>query len=154
MASLRRRGRLEAVGNFNPAALLEARLSCQLSQDRLGEMVGIPRPNVIAYEKGRRTPGAERLGQLARALRVDPLDLTTATSATATLTDLRMRADLSAAEMAERLGVSRGRLRAVESGDQELPSELVGPLCELLAVSEKELREAHRRSASGGGGPS
>jgi transcriptional regulator with XRE-family HTH domain len=139
---LRRQGRLEAVANFIPGALFEARRACGITLDDLGELVGIRRPNLIAYEKGRRTPSPERLVQLAGALKVDPLQLTTATPATATVADLRVRVGLSAPEAADLLGVARSEFRAFEAGGRDLPSEVVGPLCELLNVSEAELMAA------------
>jgi transcriptional regulator with XRE-family HTH domain len=130
------------VANFRPDALLEARRARGVTLDELGDLVGIPRPNLIAYEKGRRTPSPERLVQLAGALRVDPLQLTSATRGTATLADLRVRVGLSAADVADQLGVPRGEFRAFEAGGRDLPAEVVGPLCELLKVAEAELMAA------------
>ena len=149
MAPLRRQGRVEAVANFRPGALLEARRACSMTLDELGDLVGIPRPNLIAYEKGRRTPSPERLVQLAVALRVDPLQLTSVTRSTATLADLRVRVGLSAADVADQLGVPRGDFRAFEAGGADLPADVAGPLCELLKVSVGDLMAARRRRDAG-----
>jgi transcriptional regulator with XRE-family HTH domain len=122
-----------------------------LSHDALAVLVGTPRPNLIAYEKGRRVPGAERLVQLAAAVGLaDPLELTTATAETVTLADLRVRAGLDVVDVARRLGVDRSELKVLESGAGELTSDFAAVLSSLLAVPERQLYEAHRRSRIGG----
>lgn len=97
----------ERVSNFDPQRLLEARRAKGLSHDSLGALIGAARPNLIAYEKGRRVPSPPRLAALAEALGVDPLELTaTASAAEATFSDLRMRAGVSNSRLADEAGIS------------------------------------------------
>lgn len=45
-----------------------ARLSAGLTQERLGELTGIKRVNILTLESGRRSPGIKTLEKLAQAL--------------------------------------------------------------------------------------
>jgi transcriptional regulator with XRE-family HTH domain len=142
---------VEGVANLDWRALLRARRASGLSHDALAVLVGTPRPNLIAYEKGRRVPGAERLAQLAAAVGLaDPLELTTATAETVTLADLRVRAGLDVVDVARRLGVDRSELKVLESGAGELTADFAAVLSSLFAVPERQLYEAHRRALIGG----
>lgn len=46
----------------------QARLNAGLTQERLGELTGILRTNIITLESGRRSPGLKTLEKLAQAL--------------------------------------------------------------------------------------
>jgi putative transcriptional regulator len=46
----------------------EARIECRLTQEELGQAVGLTRQSVIAIEKGRFTPSIHTVLMLARAL--------------------------------------------------------------------------------------
>lgn len=48
--------------------LREKRLEKELSQKELAELSGVPQQNISAYEAGARTPGADALYALAKAL--------------------------------------------------------------------------------------
>ncbi len=102
-----RQSTTEAVPSFDPAALRRLRRARGLSHDALGAEVGISRPSLISYEKGTRGIGVHNLHLLARALGVDPLELTTATRATATIADLRARVGLRRTDLAGLLGIHR-----------------------------------------------
>jgi len=108
-------------------------------------MVRVARTNLIGYEKGRQRPGIEVLGDLARALGVDPLSLTTVTPATATLADLRARAGLSKSALADRVGLGRYMWDQVERGKRTLQPEIAAKVATALGVSERTMRTALQR---------
>jgi transcriptional regulator with XRE-family HTH domain len=135
----------EIVRSFDPEALRRLREERGLSHDSLGAMVRVARPNLIGYEKGRERPGIEVLGDLARALGVDPLALTTATSATATLADLRARAGLSKSALAARVGLGRYMWDQIERGKRALQPDVAAKAAEALGVSARTVRAALKR---------
>jgi transcriptional regulator with XRE-family HTH domain len=139
----------ERVSNFDPQRLLEARRAKGLSHDALGALVGVARPNLIAYEKGRRVPSPARVVAIAEALGVDPLELTTTPSlAEATFSDLRLRAGVANVDLAEEASVSYSYLYLVTTGARplrpELAERLAGPLgvtaAEVAAAVDREIR--------------
>jgi transcriptional regulator with XRE-family HTH domain len=140
----------EAVRNFDPAAMIRARRTLGLTHDALAAIVNIGRPNLIAYEKGRRRPTPQRLVSLAAALQVDPLMLTTSTPATATLTDLRIRAGLDMTTISARLDLDRATYQAIELGETRMSHEISASLAELLGISTRQLRLALKRGLASG----
>lgn len=139
----------EKVANFDPQRLIAARRANGLSHDALGALVGVARSNLIAYEKGRRTPSPVRLAALASALGVDPLELTTTPSvAEATLSDLRLRAAISNAELARRAGISASYLFLVSTGTRPLTASIAQRLAAALDVDVDTLEPAIRREAA------
>jgi hypothetical protein len=86
---VRRRGARDAAApsaqrgsrhELRPAALRRLREKRGLRHDRLGELSGTTRRQLIAYEKapgdkGRLVPGVDTVAALARAPAVDPFDL-------------------------------------------------------------------------------
>ena len=132
--------------SFDPAALVRLRRARGLTQDALGELVGLSRPALIAYEKGQRTPGPTILHRLAAALDVDVLKLTSATLRSATMTDLRARAGLTKTTLAEALGVRRHTYDRIERGVRQPEPELLPQLASILGVSERIVVGALRRS--------
>lgn len=145
MARAERKRSGEVVRSFDPEALRKLRESRGLSHDSLGAMVRVARPNLIGYEKGRERPGIEVLGDLARALEVDPLALTTATPATVTLADLRARAGLTKSALATRVGLGRYMWDQIERGKRTLQPGVVPVAASALGVSERALRAALQR---------
>lgn len=135
----------EAVPSFDPDALRRLRRARGLSHDALGAQVGVSRPSLIAYEKGIRGIGVHTLHLLSRALGVDPLELTTATRATATVADLRARVGLSKSDLAELLGIHRTMWARIEQGSRRLRPELMPKVAGALEVSENEVRRALER---------
>lgn len=113
--------------------------------------MGLSRPALIAYEKGLRTPGPTILYRLASALGVDVLKLTTVTLRTATMTDLRARAGFTKTELAEELHLRRHTYDRIERGARTPEPELVPQLARLLAVSERTVATALRRSRTSHG---
>lgn len=142
-----RQNTTEAVPSFDPVALRRLRRTRGLSHDALGAQVGISRPSLISYEKGTRGIGVHNLHLLARVLGVDPLELTTATRATATIADLRARVGLSRTDLAELLDIHRTMWARIEQGSRRLRPELVSEVAGALEVSEDEVRQALERGS-------
>jgi transcriptional regulator with XRE-family HTH domain len=138
----------EGVRNFVPAALIAARTSKKWTHDAFAEVVGIGRPHLIAYEKGRRRPSPERLLQLATALNVDPLALTSATLQTATLADLRVRLGLSVTTLTGRLGIPRSTYLEIELGSGAMTPAIRTALAEHLKVSARSVGRAYKRGVA------
>ena len=141
---------VEPVRSFDPEALRRARQRRRLSHDALAELVDVARPNLIAYEQGTTRPGVEVFAALARALGLDPLALTTATSRTATLADLRARAGVTKTELASRLGIARSTWDLIERGTRKLRPETAAAVSEILGVDERQLQRALRRGIDAG----
>ena len=132
--------------SFDPTALVRLRRARGLTQDALGELVGLSRPALIAYEKGQRTPGPKILHRLATALDVDVLKLTSVTLRTATMRDLRARVGVTKTELAAALDLRRHTYDRIERGARELEPELAPQLAAILGVTERTLVGALRRS--------
>lgn len=63
-----------------------------------------------------------------------------------TLKDLRVQAGKTAAEVAEKLGISRSTYSNYEQGTRTIPLNLVIPLGKILDVSTEEIIEAQLSS--------
>jgi transcriptional regulator with XRE-family HTH domain len=94
-----------------------------LTGGQLARLSGTDRTAVSAYETGRIVPTADRLGALARALGVTPLDLVDTTQLGHGLRALRVAAGLTQADVVERLtrhpfgdAISLSRYRTLERG--------------------------------------
>jgi transcriptional regulator with XRE-family HTH domain len=135
----------EAVRSFNPEALRRLRQAAGLSHDALAALVAINRQGLIAYEKGTKRVGLHSLHLLARALDVDPLELTTVTRSSATLADLRARAGVSKTDLAARLGMHRTMWDRVERGERRLSRDNTQAVAEVLGVEASEVRAALER---------
>lgn len=137
---------MESVRAFSGAALARLRQDRGLSHDALAELVGILRPNLIAYEKGRRLPSPATLSTIAAALGVAPADLALVPRSDWTLADLRAFAGLSKTEVAEALGVARSTYDAYETGRRQLLEAYIPPLARMLGSDESEIRTALLRT--------
>ena len=116
-----------------------------LSHDALAERLDRARPNVIAWEKGRRVPTPHTLMSIAAALEVDPRELTTATMENATLADLRAWAGLYQDELASRCGLTRSTYALIERGEVDLQPDVAKRLAKALGRGADEVRRAHGR---------
>jgi transcriptional regulator with XRE-family HTH domain len=101
-----RHGITEGVRGFDPAAMARLRKARGLTLDALGERVGRARPNVIKWEAGE-APSPPKLVALARALDVDPWQMTLRKPQAAELADLRDWAGLTRRALAARAGIRR-----------------------------------------------
>jgi transcriptional regulator with XRE-family HTH domain len=147
-ASTRGEVAIEAVTSFDASALRRLRQAKRLSHDGLADRVGIARPNLIAYEQGKKRPSPKTLQSLAAALRADPLQLLSVTARTATLADLRAaKGGLTTTETAAAVGLPRHSYDRMEAGRRPLDAETAGRLAELLGVAPSTVVAAHRRGS-------
>lgn len=86
-----------------------------LSAAELGRLVGTSKARILAYEAGTSVPESRRVLQLAQVFQVHPRELyQPARGRYDQIQDMRSYAGLTAAELAERLGVSRTTYRNIE----------------------------------------
>ena len=116
---------VRGAGRFDGDEFRRRRIAAGLSQQRVAELVGSTRWQVIAYERGRATPEPPRLAALATAVRCPPAALTGTASSTADLAGLRRAAGMTRLQAAARLGkllaarvpASKWLLEQAEKGD-------------------------------------
>jgi transcriptional regulator with XRE-family HTH domain len=126
--------------------LREWRERRRLTHDALASLLGTTRPNLIAYEKGRRRPSPPTVAALATALGIDPAQLAVKPRADWTLEDLRAFSGWSKSDAAAALGVARATYDAMEAGRRTFRADLLDALADELGCRRREVRAAHRRS--------
>ena len=142
---------IEAVASFDPDALRRLRQAKKLSHDGLADRVGIARPNLIAYEQGRKRPSPKTLRALAAALGADPMRLLTASARTATLADLRAaKAGRTTTYTAATLGISRDTYDQLEGGMGRLDGDEVERVVALRGCAPAPVLAALRRGSGAG----
>ncbi|RLV08416.1 hypothetical protein CTZ27_06320 [Streptomyces griseocarneus] len=103
-----------------------------LSAAALGARVGTSKARILSYERRRSVPEPGRIVQLADVFGVSPSLLSASDTCYPSIRDLRVQAGLTAAELAEGVGVSRTTYRDVERLAR-LPARDDGNLRRLLA---------------------
>jgi transcriptional regulator with XRE-family HTH domain len=140
---------VEAVRSFSGTSLVEWRRERSLSHDDLASLVGISRPNLIAYEKGRRRPSPKTIALLAKALGITASRLSAIPEQEWNLADLRAFSGKTKAAAANALGVARATYDAMESGRRRLRPSLVDPLAAALGCARERVLECHGRTLAG-----
>lgn len=107
------------TGRFSPEVLRDLRKAKPvdgrlLSAAALARMIGTSKARILAYEKGTSTPEPARVAELARVFRVPSRELYQPSKGQVTLRDIRSYAGLTAAELAQSIGVSRTTYRDLE----------------------------------------
>jgi transcriptional regulator with XRE-family HTH domain len=111
-------GGRQGASGFNAGRLRAARLSAHLTQGALAEAAGAHVKEVREWESGRRVPQVDALAGLARALHIDPIDLTDIDEGQAlTLGQLRTLAGLSQQQVADASGLLRTTYSQIERGE-------------------------------------
>lgn len=136
----------EGVKSFDPSALVRLRKERGLSHDALGERVGRARPNVILWEKGPAKPSPAKLVVLARALDVQPWELTTAGPETAELADLRGWAGLTQQELADKAAVMRSTYSLLERGGLPLRRDVAERIAAAIRCDVEVVERAAART--------
>lgn len=136
----------EGVRSFDPAALVRLRKARGLSHDALGERVGRARPNMIAWEKGPAKPSPAKLVGLARALGVQPWELTTAGPETAELADLRGWAGLTQQELADKAAIMRSTYSLLERGGLPLRRDVAERIAAAIGCDVEIVERAAART--------
>jgi len=117
-----------------------------LTLDALGELVGRARPNVIKWEAGE-APSPPKLVALARALEVEPWQLTGTRPQVAELGDLRDWAGLTRRELAARAGIRRSTYADIERGEAPLTPATAEAVARSLGCDLSRVERAYRRAA-------
>lgn len=125
-----------AAARWRPGALRQARKVAGLSQAELAAAVGVTREAVGRWEAGT-APRLERIRQVAAALGVDDVaDLVERPEEEwSTLTALRIHAGLSQRQLAERTGLPRSSIQAVERGAFQPSEAMVAAYADACQVS-------------------
>jgi transcriptional regulator with XRE-family HTH domain len=133
-----------AVEDFDPEKLLEARVAAGLSQRELARRTGVPASTLAKWEGGFQRPYAGKLAALAAALGLPPTAFTSHDPGETTLAQLRIAAGLTQAEAAARAGLVRSRYSAIERGEiAAVAHDVAAAIAAALGVGEAELRTAH-----------
>jgi len=128
--------------------LIRIRKQRGFTLDALGERINYARPNLIAWEKGRVSPSAARLVELAQVLGIEPWQLTTRTPRSAELVDLRVWAGLTQRQLADRAGIPRSSYSVIERGGAAPSRDVLARLAAAIGRDERELQRASRRTTA------
>lgn len=133
-------------GFISPAVARRAMDRRGLTSTAIAARVDVSAATVRNWLSGRTAPVPRKLTLLAKVLDLDVRDLTGVPHGSETLSDLRIHAALTQADVARELGVGQSTLSDVEIG-VTAPSERVRDiLCELYGASPDELTKAWQRS--------
>ncbi|MCX5275364.1 helix-turn-helix transcriptional regulator [Streptomyces virginiae] len=130
---------------FDGSRVRAVRRGRDLSQQQLGDLVGVSGPAVARWENGQDFPKGEKLPAIAKALH-EPLDDLFPHDGPPDLQLLRCDAGLSHTQAAEIINASRAPLGNAESGRRRLSDAYVKPLAKAYGVTEGELLAAQDRS--------
>jgi transcriptional regulator with XRE-family HTH domain len=130
------------VVQIDPAKLRAARLAADLTQAQLAARLGTTQSVVSAWERGDRRPDVHQLVRLAAALGVNDILSLFLPGTRHTLEVLRIRAGLTQAKLAGRLGMSPKEWRAIEQGHQPVPVEDAGIIATALGVNVAQVLAA------------
>ena len=135
---------------LDPEALRRAREAAGLTQNELARLIGVAGgERVSSWERGVSRPRATAMGRIAEVLGVPTTSLMTG-STDLGLRAMRTLAGLSAAEVAQQLGISAATLTRWEAGRfSRIPGSLkVRCLAQALGRSVQEVEQAFARGTS------
>jgi transcriptional regulator with XRE-family HTH domain len=138
-------GGQQGAPGFDGGRLRAARRAAGLTQLQLSEELGVHETAVTNWERGERVPRVDRLGELARALKVRPADLTdSADDGPGSLQALRVAAGLLQDQVAAGAGLTRTKYAALERGEVASVSERdCAALAGVLGVHPADVGAAH-----------
>ncbi|MFD3814349.1 helix-turn-helix transcriptional regulator [Streptomyces rubiginosohelvolus] len=111
------------LADFDPQALFAYRTHrtgadgtpAPLSAQKLGDLVGASKAQILAYENGHRTPDPARIRELADHLGIRPIDLMSSQNWRSwDVADRRRAGGLTAKELSDQLGISPKSYRRLE----------------------------------------
>jgi transcriptional regulator with XRE-family HTH domain len=125
--------------------LRAARRAAGLTQAQVSDAVGVHATVIAHWERGERVPRVDRLGALARVLRVPASELTDPRAAgAASLQQLRVAAGLLQGQVAAQAGLTRTKYAALERGEvASISGRDCTALARSLGVGVDEVRAAH-----------
>jgi transcriptional regulator with XRE-family HTH domain len=129
---------------FSGAKLASARLAAGLTQERLAAVLHTSQRRISDWERGMITPRPELMPKVAAAVGMDALEFVASDPATPSLEDMRLAAGLSMDAVADRIGISRTRYRAMEVGARrrDPAPEVTQALAKAFAVPDVTVRQA------------
>ncbi|MEU1630679.1 helix-turn-helix transcriptional regulator [Streptomyces sp. NPDC020096] len=130
---------------FDGQRVRDARRAARLTQGDLGEILGLSKTAVGDWENGKKSPNADRLPSIAKALG-QRLDTLFPRLGDPDLSDLRCDAGYTQGDAAKALGIHRPPLSLAENGESRLSPSLVPRAAKLYEVSVEELEAAQDRS--------
>jgi transcriptional regulator with XRE-family HTH domain len=129
---------------FVAAAFKARRERAGLSVEGLRDLTGIPKAELEAYERGRRSPRPDRLARLARAFGIAPLDMLDRDVIGYGLTSLRTAAGLRQQDLVIGADLSPATLRGLELGiSRRLTRPVAERLAKAMGTTTEAVREAH-----------
>ncbi|RKE02978.1 helix-turn-helix domain-containing protein [Streptomyces sp. TLI_171] len=134
------------IAHFDPAALRTQRRLAGLSQDQLaaavraGSLVLLHRTHVSMYESGRRLPEQRTLCAMASCLGISASVLLR--PAPLSIARIRLDADLTQSQTAERIGVPQSQMSLIERGMAELDPQGLSMLATALGTTVEAVRLA------------
>jgi transcriptional regulator with XRE-family HTH domain len=112
----------------------------------LAEMADLKRSTIQHWENGTSTPDPRSIPRLARALGVQPRDLTILTDEEIGLLELRALSGRLASDMADSVGIDRTTWGEIERGFRRPDDELMTLIAATLDLAPDEVREAWQRT--------
>ncbi|MFD8493302.1 helix-turn-helix domain-containing protein [Amycolatopsis sp. NPDC059657] len=132
--------------HLNPRRLEQARRAAGLSQAGLARLVGVGRSRIWDWENGRQSPSPRGLATLAAVLGV-AVEYLMADDGLS-LRALRVRAGLTIAGLAQRVGVPTSTYSGWERAPRQQPQQVVTGLADALRVSPGIVQDALRRQSA------
>jgi transcriptional regulator with XRE-family HTH domain len=139
-------GGQQGTPGFSGSRLRAARRAAGLTQAQVSDAVGVHATVIAHWERGERVPRVDRLGALARVLRVPASELTDprAAGAAASLQQLRVGAGLLQGQVAAQAGLTRTKYAALERGEvATISGRDCTALARSLGVGVDDVRAAH-----------
>ncbi|WP_220472359.1 helix-turn-helix domain-containing protein [Tomitella gaofuii] len=135
-----------AVRGFSGARLRRIRTDRGLTGDELADAAGVSYQAISHWETGRATPTPPRLARIATALNVTISDLVVIPLAKRNLSDLRVQAGLTQAQLGESAELSQPVVANLEKGRVEFDAGRAARLAAALGVHTPEVEAAWKNS--------
>ena len=134
---------------FSAAALRNALARESLTAEDLADSIGVSRQAVSSWLTGKTTPSPTSLVRAAEILNLSPADLTPhVAAANIHLADLRVRAGLTQAQFAAKLGMPASTLSDIERGRSRYDDLIASRMAAILELSEGEVASAWEQAVA------
>jgi transcriptional regulator with XRE-family HTH domain len=131
-----------AVARLDGAVLARARVAAGLSQSALAVRIGASsKQRIWHWESGHEQPRPHFIPKIARALKLDPLELLNGDPLQPTISALRLSVGLTAAEVSQRATIPRSTYNRIDNGlaARRSDASIVSALANVLSVTESEI---------------
>ena len=134
------------AGYVSPTALRSAMARTSATAEDLAVMLEVSTSTIEGWLSARRVPEPPQLARLARALRVQPADLTLVAPGEERLHDLRVHAGLLQADVSHASGLRQPQLSKMERGVVAPKIEVCEILASIYGVDAERVRAAWSRT--------